>query len=146
MSDTREVVEAFFAKSGANDLSIVDLFAEELEFVLPGNSTYFPWAGRHTKGGAALIDVFKSVWASRTPGKGSVVSSRLIVEGQDAAWFGVGVGHEMNDFSRRKGERFTIDVAMHFTVRDGKIIRLHVIEDMTALAADHGFARIHWNS
>lgn len=140
--DTRLVVNEFFSKSAQNDLTLVNLFADKTDLLLPGDPKLFPWAGRHTQGGAPLVDVFKAVWASRTAGKGSALSTHLVVEGENAAWFGFGVSHEMNEFSRRSGHRFIIDVAMLFTVRGGRIARLHVIEDMTALAADHGFIEL----
>jgi ketosteroid isomerase-like protein len=139
MSDTRAVVEAFFAKASANDLGVVDLFADDIEFFAPGDPKCFPWAGMHTRGGAALREVFKSVWESRAPGTGRVDSSKLIVEGEDAVWVGRGVSHEMGDLSRNRGQRFAIDVAIHFTVRNGKIVTLYAIEDMTALARVYGF-------
>jgi len=139
MSDTRTVVEEFFAKSGANDFTVVDLFADQIEFFLPGDPAYFPWAGLHTRGGRNLAEVFESIWLSRVPGKGRVESPKLIVEGEDAAWIGRGVSHEISDVSPNRGQRFAIDVALHFTVRDGKIVRLLAVEDMTALAQMYGY-------
>src|SRR5262245_9364121 len=111
MSDTRGVVEAFFARGRANDLSIVDLFAEEIEFFIPGDPRLFPFAGMHRQGGSALVGVFEAMWRSRAPGTGQIKTATLIVQGEEAAWIGVGVSHEMNDFSRNSGRRFTLDVA-----------------------------------
>lgn len=137
--NTRAVVEAFFAKGAANDLGIVGLFADDIEFFIPGDPKHFLFAGLHKRGGAALVNVFKAMWASRVGGSGKIVSSKLIVEGEDAGWFGVGISHEMNETSRHSGKRFTLDTAIHFTVRNGKIVRIYAFEDMTRLAQDYGF-------
>jgi ketosteroid isomerase-like protein len=139
LSDTRAVVEDFFAKHAATDPSVVELFADEIDFFAPGDPKHFPWAGHHTRGGAELAEVIKLIWASRTAGKGTVASSTLVVDGEDAVWVGRGVSHEISGESSNAGERFTLDVALHFTVRGGKIIQLHAIEDMTALAQAYGY-------
>src|SRR5882724_11543218 len=101
MSGTRAVIEAFFARSSANDANLVDLFADEVEFFAPGDPKYFPWAGIHTQRGE-LLEAFKQIWSSRRAGSGSIVRSKLIVEGEDAAWIGVGVSHEINEFGRNE--------------------------------------------
>lgn len=141
MSETRAIVEAFFAKSSENDLSIVDLFAAEFEFFVPGDPKHFPWSGRHTCA-AELAAVFHSIWSYSVPGKALIQSATLIVEGEQAAWIGIGISQEISQVSPAAGERYTIDVALHFTVRAGRIVRLYAIEDMTALAQRYRFSQL----
>jgi uncharacterized protein len=137
---TDVVVAEFLARNAACDLSVVQLFDDEIDFFAPGDPEYFPWAGHHTRGGEELAAVFEKIWASRTPGKGHVARSKLVVQGEDAVWIGLGAGHEIAGSAPNAGGRFTIDVAILFTVSNGKIVRLHVIEDMTSVAQAYGYS------
>lgn len=61
---TKEVVEEFYAiQSGKKEGSILDLFAENVDWDLPGNKEKFPWTGkRQTK--KEIEDFFKELYSN----------------------------------------------------------------------------------
>ncbi|GAA5194311.1 hypothetical protein GCM10023322_58370 [Rugosimonospora acidiphila] len=126
---TRATVETFFRLLGERDADrVADLFAEEIDWFVPGRED-IPWAGRRSRR-QQVPEYFITMWPVFVAGESEVAIDQVVVEGADA----VALGHFTHTV-KANGRRFGTPVAMHLTVRDGQIVRLHLYED-TQLAAE----------
>jgi len=61
--------------------------------------------------------------------EGEATLDKLLVDGSDAVALG-----RITQMVKANGRRYSMDVAFHFTVEQGRIVRLHLYED-TGLVA-----------
>ncbi|GAB3661939.1 hypothetical protein GCM10027589_24570 [Actinocorallia lasiicapitis] len=126
MSTTRETVETFFARFGAGAPDLLDLFADTVDFDVPGAPTV-PWTGpRTTK--AEVAGFFPLFGEYLTPAEEFTLTG-VLVDGDDAVATGRCVFGVIST-----GKTFTNAFALHFTIDNGKIIRYHMHEDSHAIA------------
>lgn len=124
----RETVQTFFHLLGTGDPDrIADVFAEEIDWYVPGDES-LPWTGRRTHR-REVPEYFTLLWPALVAGQSVVEFDRLLVDGDDAVWLG-----RFTHTVKANNRTFTTPVAFHFTVRDGKISRLHLYEDTHAVA------------
>ncbi len=131
MTTNAEIVQAFFAMVGARDLKLIDLFADEFDWHVPG-APHFPWSGNRTRKDQ-IPAFFEALWPMTVEGETQVRVDHFIVADSHVIMTGA--------FDHRvvaTGERFTIAVAFHFIIADGKIVHMHMYED--SLAAAHAFS------
>jgi ketosteroid isomerase-like protein len=128
MTSTRTTVDAFFAAFGAGDLdALVATFATEVDFAVPG-APHVPWTGiRRTRDEVA--DFFALLLHGGLTEPEEFVVDATIVDGEHA----VVAGH-----SRLRvvatGKSFDNPFAIHFTVREGKLVGYHMHEDSYAIS------------
>ena len=106
-----------------------ELFAETVDWDVPGAGTV-PWTGpRHTRGEVA--DYFKTLWSLCDTTQTENTVHKVVVDGADAVALGV-----FAQTVRSTGRRLTTPVALHITVGDDGLINwLRLYEDSHAVAA-----------
>ncbi|HST59404.1 MAG TPA: nuclear transport factor 2 family protein [Longimicrobium sp.] len=123
---TREMGAEFFRRMGAREPEpIAALFADEVDWFIPGNQEVAPWVGRrHTR--ADVAEFYRMLFDAVTPL--SVELQHLLVDGEVAIATGE-FSSRMNRTGRVLDSLFSID----FTVRDGQIVRYRLMEDSHAV-------------
>ncbi|MEU5159304.1 nuclear transport factor 2 family protein [Streptomyces sp. NPDC020875] len=128
-AETRAVVDAFLARLGdESPEAIAGLYAEEVDWYIAPNPRV-PWIKpRSTR--ADIADHYRELAAGREIDPERTRFDAVVVTGEDAVLVGFVAGTV-----RRTGKAFQSPFALHFTVRDGLIVRFRVIEDSLAIAA-----------
>lgn len=123
---TRAVVTQFYERLAARDLEgVAALFAEEIDWFIPGNESLAPWLGRRRRRHDVLA-FFQLLLSSVDPQR--VALQHIVVEGPQA----VAVG----EFASRMRATDTVYESIfsaHFTVEDGRIVRYRFLEDSHGL-------------
>ncbi|WP_292010691.1 nuclear transport factor 2 family protein [Chryseobacterium sp.] len=119
---TREIIEEFYSvQSGKKRGNLTELFAEVVDFDLPGNMEKFPWTGkRNTK--KEVEDFFKILYENVKSEKFDV--EFISVNGENA----VAVG-QLSSVILKYNKVFNTQFAAIFKVRNGKIVKYHFMED-----------------
>jgi ketosteroid isomerase-like protein len=119
---TQKVVEEFYKiLSGKKEGSLAELFAEAVDFDLPGNKEKFPWAGkRSTK--KEVEDYFKVLYQNIKSEKFDV--EFIAINGENA----VAVG-QLSSVILKYNKVFNAQFTNIFKIRDGKIVKYHFMED-----------------
>ncbi|WP_182886820.1 nuclear transport factor 2 family protein [Microbispora sp. H10885] len=125
---TREVVDAFFARFAAGDLTgLLDLFADRVDFLVPGASNV-PWTGARS-GREQIAEFFAVLGTALTPAQEFTIDATIVEDGHAVVTgrsrFGV----------LSTGRSFLNEFALHFTVADGRIIGYRMHEDSHAISA-----------
>ncbi|MFJ3441625.1 nuclear transport factor 2 family protein [Streptomyces sp. NPDC086081] len=125
---SRTVAENFLQRLGEQDPDgIQELFAEEIDWYVPGSDT-LPWTGRRTRR-EEVAPYFTTMWPHFASGRSKVVLERFIVDGADVVLLAV-----FTHTAVASGKEFTTPAAMHLTVEGGRIVRMHLYEDTLAVA------------
>lgn len=123
---TREMVAEFFRRMGAREPEpIAALFADEVDWFIPGNQAVAPWVGRR-RTRAEVAEFYRMLFDAVTPL--SVDLQHLLVDGEVAIATGE-FSSRMNGTGRVLDSLFSID----FTVQDGQIVRYRLMEDSHAV-------------
>lgn len=123
----REVVHEFFTRFGAGDGdALLDLFAEEVDWNVPG-SPAVPWTGRRST--KAQLAQFFAIAAAQVERTESFEVHRVLADGDHAVALG-GFAHVI----RATGKTFRSDFALHIEIADGRIRLYHMFEDGHAAA------------
>ncbi|MFC4019220.1 nuclear transport factor 2 family protein [Micromonospora sp. GCM10011542] len=124
----RETVQTFFQLLGTGDADrVADVFAEEIDWYVPGDES-LPWVGRRTRR-EQVPGYFNLLWPALVAGESVVEFHKLLVDGADAVWLG-----RFTHTVQANKRTFTTPVAFHFTIENGKIVRLHLYEDTHAVS------------
>ena len=124
---TLKTVQAFLGAMGARNLdAIVELFAEQVDWYIPGDEKLAPWLGKRTDK-KAVRNFFALLWPATEPLSASV--DHLFVDGDQAVVIG--------EFSTRmlatgKVVNSLFHIAM--TVENGLINRYRLLEDSLAVS------------
>jgi len=113
---------------------VAELFADTVDWDVPGDERV-PWTGRRSTRDEVEA-YFESLWSLCDTSQTDNEVSHVLVDGADAVVLGA-----FTQTIRATGRRFTTPVAVHITVDDGRITRLHLYEDSHAVArayADEG--------
>ncbi len=125
-ADTRGVVTRFYERLRAGDpAKLAALFAEEVDWYIPGDESLAPWLGRRHRR-EEVEQFFRLLLASVDPVRFEL--EHLLVDGEVAISAG--------DFASRMHRTGRIYESMfftHFTVRDGAIVRYRLLEDSHGL-------------
>lgn len=119
---TREVVtELFDIQSGKKSGNIVDLFADQVDWDMPGNESKFPWVGkRSTKQEvAAFFTEFRNYIEPV-----SFEVEFCAFEGEHAVVVGA-LTSKILKYDKLFSTAFTIVIK----VQEGKIVKYHFLED-----------------
>ncbi len=123
---TRAVVAELFRRMGAREPEpIAGLFADEVDWFIPGDQEVAPWVGRRGTR-AEIAEFYRMLFGAVTPL--SVEMRHLLVDGEVAIATGE-FSSRMNATGRVLESLFSIDV----TVRDGRIVRYRLMEDTHAV-------------
>lgn len=133
-TDARSVATKLLERIGTHNLDgMKDLFADEIEWFVPGSSD-LPWTGRRTKGRLAT-DFFEIMWPNYVDGKSSATVSDIISDDKNVVVTGT-FSHVIKD----NGKSFTTPIALHLKVENGKISYLQLYEDTLLISQAFGFA------
>ena len=106
---------------------VTELFAENIDLFIPGIPR-LPWTGKRSHR-SEVAPYFQSMWPTFRPGKTRANAHKLLINGNDAVALG-----QLTYVVKATSKRFTLAVAMHLTIENGRISRLHFYEDMLAEA------------
>ncbi|MGN7756922.1 nuclear transport factor 2 family protein [Chryseobacterium sp. 22532] len=119
---TRDVVEEFYdLQFGRKEGNIVDLFADSVDWDLPGNKDKFPWTGkRETREEIELFfqDLYNNIQSE------SFTIDFISVEGENAA-----VAGQLSSRILKYDKVFSTEFVVIFKVINGKIVKYHFLED-----------------
>lgn len=132
MTDTRSIVGETFRRLGEWDADRVgELFADEIDWFVPAAPS-LPWGGKRTRR-EEVAGYFRTLWSHLHTEQSRVQIDQVLVEGDDAVALGT-----FSHVANTTGLRFTTPVAMHLSVRNGLVTRLHLYEDTYAVAKGFG--------
>ncbi|MGK6344188.1 nuclear transport factor 2 family protein [Chryseobacterium sp. DT-3] len=119
---TRDVVEEFYdLQFGRKEGNIVDLFADYIDWDLPGNKDKFPWTGkRETREEIELFfqELYNNIQSE------SFAIDFISVEGENAA-----VAGQLSSRILKYDKVFSTEFVVIFKVVNGKIVKYHFLED-----------------
>lgn len=128
MNNTTDTVQRFLNYLTQRDLeNLTLLFAEEIDWYIPGDMTKAKWLGRR-KTRSEIAEFYKLLWNSTQPVSANI--DTIFTDGDKAVISG--------DFSTRMLATDKIVESLFFiqmTVKDGKIIKYRLLEDSLALSA-----------
>ncbi|WP_210521155.1 nuclear transport factor 2 family protein [Hymenobacter terricola] len=131
-TDTRSLLGGFFQRLGLWDADgVAALFADEIDWYVPAIGG-LPWGGRRSRR-EQVPEYFKTLWAHIYPEQTKVSLDNLIVEGEEAVALG-----SFSQVSNTTELAYTTPFAMHLTVQEGRIVRLHLYEDTYAVGRAYG--------
>ncbi len=123
---TRGVVTRFYEHFLAGEVAeAAALFADPVDWHIPGNEALAPWLGRRTRR-SEIEPFFRLLGGSIDPVRAEL--QHVLVEGETAIATG--------EFASRMlatGKIFESIFFAHFTVRDGLIVRYRLLEDSYGL-------------
>ncbi|TDQ54493.1 nuclear transport factor 2 family protein [Actinorugispora endophytica] len=120
---SRIVAEKFVERlAGQDPDGIQELFAEEIDWHVPGSDA-LSWSGRRTRR-EEVAPYFTTMWPHFAHGKSEVVLERVIADGGDVVLLAVWTHTVV-----ATGKEFTTPAAVHLTVEDNRIVRMHLYED-----------------
>ncbi|TCC97178.1 nuclear transport factor 2 family protein [Pedobacter hiemivivus] len=123
---TREIVHNFYKALSYRELeTLAQLFAESIDWDIPGNEELAPWLGKRTKRNE-VKEFFKLLWQSVEPISAQI--EHILVEDD----FAIATGHFSSKMNR-SGQIFSSMFSAHFTVRDSLIVRYRLQEDSHGL-------------
>jgi len=127
-SGVRETIGELFGLIGKGELDrAADLFAEEIDWLVPGDERV-PWTGSRTRR-EEVPGYFTDLWSAMVPGENQMSVDKILVDGPDAV-----VLSHVASTAKATGRRFSMREALRMTVEDGKITRMHVYEDTQLVA------------
>jgi len=123
---TRKVVENFYdIQFGRTEGNIEDLFAEEIDWDLPGNKAKFEWVGkRKTK--KEVKEFFTELYRNVQSEKFDI--DFISVKGENATVVG-----ELSSKILQYDKLFKTEFVVIFKVVNGKIVKYHFLEDSYSL-------------
>jgi len=125
MSTKNKVNKFYEILSGKSKDSMESIFADEVDWNLPGNAAKFPWVGkRKTK--AEVLEFFKLLSEHIQPEKFEV--EFIACNGENA----VAVGH-LTSTILKYHKSFSTEFTAIFKVVDNKIVKYHFMEDSYTL-------------
>lgn len=124
---TGELLAIFMDRLGQQDAEgIGELFADEIDWYVPGSAT-LPWTGRRSRR-EHVAEYFEAMWPAFTPGQSSATVDKIMVDGDDAVVFS-----RFTHTVARNGKRLNTPAALHLTIANGQVIRMHLYEDTLAV-------------
>ncbi|MCJ9751062.1 nuclear transport factor 2 family protein [Neorhizobium sp. BETTINA12A] len=117
---------------GSKDLEgMKDLFAEEIDWFVPGSSE-LPWTGKRTKGSQAP-EFFAVMWPYYVEGKSAANVDDIVSDGNNVVITGT-----FSHVIAGNGRSFETPIALHLKVHDGKISYLQLYEDTLLISQAFG--------
>ena len=124
---TEELMASFIDRLGKQDADgIGELFADEIDWYVPGSEA-LPWTGSRSLR-EDVADYFRTMWPAFVPGQSTATVDKVMIDGDDAVVF--------SSFSHtvaKNGRRLHTPAALHLTIANGQIVRMHLYEDTLAV-------------
>jgi hypothetical protein len=124
---TEELMASFMGRLGEQDADgIGELFADEIDWYVPGSKA-LPWTGPRSRR-KHVAEYFRTMWPAFVPGQSTATVDKVVINGDDAVVF--------SSFSHtvaKNGKRLNTPAAMHLTIANGQIVRMHLYEDTLAV-------------
>ena len=124
---TEELMASFMDRLGEQDAEgIGELFADEIDWYVPGSEA-LPWTGSRSLR-EDVADYFRTMWPAFVPGQSTATVDKVMIDGDDAVVF--------SSFSHtvaKNGRRLHTPAALHLTIANGQIVRMHLYEDTLAV-------------
>jgi hypothetical protein len=124
---TEELMASFMGRLGEQDADgIGELFADEIDWYVPGSKA-LPWTGPRSRR-EHVAEYFRAMWPAFVPGQSTATVDKVVINGDDAVVF--------SSFSHtvaKNGKRLNTPAAMHLTIANGQIVRMHLYEDTLAV-------------
>jgi hypothetical protein len=118
---------SFMDRLGERDAEgIGELFADEIDWYVPGSEA-LPWTGSRSRR-EQVAEYFRTMWPAYVPGQSSATVDKVVIHGDDAVVF--------STFSHtviKNGRRLNNPAALHLTIANGQIVRMHLYEDTLAV-------------
>lgn len=125
-SQTREIIDNFYKSLSGKELEpLTQLFAEVIDWDIPGNEEMAPWLGKRTKR-HEVRDFFKLLWQSIEPISAQI--DHILVEDD----FAIATGH-FSSRMNRSGQVYSSMFSAHFTIKNSQIVRYRLQEDSHGL-------------
>lgn len=123
---TKQIIDNFYRALADKKLeTITQLFAESIDWDIPGNEELAPWLGKRTKR-TEVADFFKLLWQSIEPISAQI--DHILVDGD----FAIAAGH-FSSRMNRSGQIYSSMFSAHFTVKNSQIVRYRLQEDSNGL-------------
>lgn len=124
--ETKSLIQTYFQALANRDLNtLLDFFAEEVDWCVPGNEELAPWLGER-RNKTEIEEFYRLLWQSVEPINGQI--ERILAEGN----FGVATG-KFSARMLRSSQVYTSIFSVHFGFTDGKITYYRLLEDSQGL-------------
>ena len=124
---TEELIATFLGRLGEQDAEgIQELFADEIDWYVPGSKA-LPWTGSRSRR-EDVPDYFRTLWSAFVPGRSTATVDKLVIDGDDAVVFS-----SFSHVVAKNGKRLNTPAALHLTIGNGLIVRMHLYEDTLAV-------------
>lgn len=123
---THNLIQNFYQALANRELqSLLELFAEEVDWEVPGNEELAPWLGKR-ESRDEIKAFYQLLWQSVEPISAQI--EHILADGD----FGVATGR-FSSLMLRSGQVYTSIFSAHFTLKNGKITRYRFLEDSHGL-------------
>ena len=120
---TEELMATFMDRLGKQDAEgIGELFADEIDWYVPGSEA-LPWTGPRSRR-EQVAEYFHTMWPAYVPGQSTATVDKVVIDGDDAVVFST-FSHTVT----KNGRRLNNPAALHLTIANGQIVRMHLYED-----------------
>jgi hypothetical protein len=120
---TKELLGEFMERLGNQDADgIGKLFADEIDWYVPGSDA-LPWTGSRSRR-EHVAEYFRTMWPAFVPGQSTATLDKIVIDGDDAVVFSA-FSHTV----AKNGKRLNTPAALHLTIANGQIVRMHLYED-----------------
>lgn len=124
--ETRNLIRNFYHALAKRELqTLLGLFAEEVDWNVPGNEELAPWLGKR-KNRNEIKAFYQLLWQSAEPISAQL--EHILADGD----FGVATG-KFSSRMLRSGQVYSSIFSAHFTLKEGKIIHYQFLEDSNGL-------------
>jgi uncharacterized protein len=124
---TEELAATFMDRLGKQDAQgIGELFADEIDWYVPGSEA-LPWTGTRSRR-EQVAEYFHTMWPAFVPGQSTATVDKVVIDGDDAVVFST-FSHTVT----KNGRRLNSPTALHLTIANGQIVRMHLYEDTLAV-------------
>ncbi|MCU1490470.1 MAG: ketosteroid isomerase-like protein [Acidimicrobiaceae bacterium] len=124
---TEELLASFMDRLGKKDAEgIAELFADDIDWYVPGSEA-LPWTGPRSRR-EHVSEYFGKLWPAFASGESSATIDKVVIDGQDAVVFS-----RFDHTVATSGKRLHTPAALHLTMANGQIVRMHLYEDTLAV-------------
>jgi ketosteroid isomerase-like protein len=124
---TRDLMASFVDRLAKQDAEgIGELFSDDIDWYVPGSGA-LPWTGPRSRR-EHVAEYFRTMWPAFVPGESSATLDKVVIDGDDAVVF----SHFTHTVARN-GKRLSTPAALHLTIANGKLVRMHLYEDTLAV-------------
>jgi ketosteroid isomerase-like protein len=121
--ETQRVLNGFFQGTAQNDPeAIAKYIADDVDFYI-AESPYMPWTGRKT-GKGEVLTALKQLTAAHNAAEDVFEMDHTFIDGAEAAVFG-----KAGRTVKATGKKFNEPFVMRFTIANGLIAKLLMLED-----------------